>query len=479
MNSTYSLGTSSVNRPSFEGYPVHGGHAVIPLASYSQMSGRCLPSSPLQGGSGQAMAATPSGHADMDNGGRTTISPPSKVDPLPSKPSPVLASGVDSLVLAIDVTWEDASFFDYLQCQKAIAQQEEKEAAVFLGDRESGEGLLLAIKPYGGKGYEWILQGHDYTLIIGNWLEPKTRPSIMVQIHSVALWSSGPEAAVDSLLRLLSLSGAKIKTVKPSRVDLCVDYLMNQRLWSMNLLKYQVTKASGAAIYFRHRVLTGIGIGSGKIAARLYDKPLEIKQKSQKNWMYTIWGVDSVPDGCRIIRAEVQFRREVIKELGINAIADLFGHLDNLWAYFSKDWLRFENNPHKHHLSRKALPFWAHIQKGFFGVQGACSLIRCQSLQAKRKQLAAQAYGLLNSFIATEHEEMDAPLGYETTLENSLDSFGRYLQHEGKNEFEMNIDILAKRTKYHKVTAKMIAAHQQRKAMDFPCNLPSDLVVGG
>jgi hypothetical protein len=74
----------------------------------------------------------------------------------------------------IDVTWEDASFFDYLQGQKAIAQQEEKEAAVFLGNRESGDGLLLAIKPYGGKGYEWILQGHDYTLIIGNWLEPKT-----------------------------------------------------------------------------------------------------------------------------------------------------------------------------------------------------------------------------------------------------------------------------------------------------------------
>ncbi|MFA6499782.1 MAG: hypothetical protein WC256_14035 [Desulfurivibrionaceae bacterium] len=87
-------------------------------------------------------------------------------------------------MLAIDVTWEDASFFEYLQCQKAIAQEEEKETAVFLGDRESGEGLLLAIKPYGGKGYEWILQGHDYTLIIGNWLEPKTRPSIMAQIHS-------------------------------------------------------------------------------------------------------------------------------------------------------------------------------------------------------------------------------------------------------------------------------------------------------
>lgn len=400
-----------------------------------------------------------------------TISPPAKVDRIPTCPASILASGVDTLVLAIDVTWKDESFFEYLQGMKALAQQGEADIAVTIGDRESQVFLLLAIKPFGSKGYEWVLQGSDYTLTIGNWLKPKSRPSIMAQIHSEALWSLGPDAALNFLLTLLSLSGAKMQSVKPSRVDLCVDYLLPEKLWSMNLVKYKVTRAAYCAPHVHHDVLTGISIGKGKVAARLYDKPLEIKQKSKKFWMYEVWGIKSVPEGYRIIRVESQFRREAIKELGIDLVSDLFGHLDNLWAYFSQEWLKFQNNPGKHHLARKTLPFWVTIRNGFFGVQDAQPLIRCQSLQAKKKQLAAQAYGLLNSFLAVEREEKGAGLDHEITMEGALGSLGNYFEQDGKNEFELNIDILTKWAKHYKAKIKMREVHKLRSTLGFPSNL--------
>ena len=117
-----------------------------------------------------------------------TISPPSKVDRIPAYSSSILASGVDTLDLAIDVIWKDESFFEYLSEMKALAQQEEKEVAITLGTREGQTPLLLAIKPHGNKGHEWVLHGNDYSLTIGNWLKPKTRHKVVnAQINPAGL----------------------------------------------------------------------------------------------------------------------------------------------------------------------------------------------------------------------------------------------------------------------------------------------------
>jgi len=401
-----------------------------------------------------------------------TNSPPSKVKRIPAKPSSVLASGVDSLVLTIDVSWSDTSFFEYLDSQKAIAKQEKKDIAVFLGDRESENRLLFSLKPFGHKGHEWILQGDGYSLTIGAWLEPQSRPGINATIRSETLWSLGPEPAVNILLDLLVSSGARIRKVKFSRVDLCLDYLMPEKQWSKNLKKYKVCRSRCSCNWDDFGSLATLMVGKTKVVGRLYDKPLEIRQKSKKFWMYDVWGLDSVPEGFLIIRIEGQFRREAIKELGIDSMTALFGCLDNLWAYFTRSWLKFQNNPGKHHLLRKTLPFWKTIQNGFYGVQDAHPLIRCKSLQTKKKQIAAQVYGLLNSFIAIEQEEADAAIGQETTLNNSFARLGNYLKQDGKNEFEFNIDIVSKRAKYNKAKAKMSKTYFQRQELGFPCNLP-------
>ena len=60
----------------------------------------------------------------------------------------------------------------------------------------------------------------------------------MAEIRSETLWHLGAKSAVEMIiLLLLSQGGTKI-TLKPSRADLCVDVLLVEKFWNMELLKY-------------------------------------------------------------------------------------------------------------------------------------------------------------------------------------------------------------------------------------------------
>jgi len=397
-----------------------------------------------------------------------TISPPSKVKSPSISPYQILASGIDTLVLAIDVIWGNESFFEYLAEMKSLSIKDDKDTAIIIRNQNDHELWLCSIKPHGSKGYEWILTGSEFTLKIGNWLEPKSRPSIMAQIHSEILWRIGAHEAVDLLLQILIRSGASGLTVKPSRVDLCVDMTFPKTLWSVDLMPLRVTRACYAAPHYFNNDMTGISIGKSKVSARLYDKPFEIGLKSKKFWMFDVWGIEGVPQDIKIIRVECQFRREAIKELGIESIDELFKHIDNLWAYFSRKWLKFQDNPGKHHNQKTTFDWWKIVQIGFFGVQNATPLIRCKAVSAKKKQLFAQTYGTMNSMIAIDLDEKDLPLQHETSLEQCFSDFLDYAKEDGKNEFELNIDILNKRAKYKRLNAKMLEVDRKRKTLGFP-----------
>ncbi|MEW6521590.1 MAG: hypothetical protein AB1461_19500 [Thermodesulfobacteriota bacterium] len=407
-----------------------------------------------------------------------TISPPAKVNSSILSPFQVLTSGIDSLYLAIDIKWENEGFFEYLGQMKSLAIQNEKDTAIIIRNQDDQEIWLCTIKPHGSKGHEWVLTGSEFSLTIGNWLKPKSRPSIMAEIRSETLWRLGPNEAVEFLLHVLTQAGASIEAVKPSRVDLCVDMVLPQELWTVDLMPYRVTRACYAAPHYFNNDLTGISIGRGKVSARLYDKPLEIRQKSKKFWMYDVWGIDTVADEFKVIRIESQFRREAIKELGIESIYELLTHTENLWAYFSRDWLKFQGNPGKHHTQRNTLEWWQIVQKGFLGVQNATPLIRCKALSTKKKQLFAQTYGTMNSMIAIDQDTKYLPLQHEISLEQYLPDFLDYAKQVGKNEFELNIDIFNKRAKYQRTREKMAEVHRKRESLGFPSNLPVEDFIG-
>lgn len=394
------------------------------------------------------------------------------------KPYRVLASGFDTIVLAIDVEWKNDSFFEYLDLLKAISIKDEKETAVAISNHETNENLWTGVvKPHGTKGYEWNLSSADFSILIGKWLKPKSRPSIMAQISSEAIWRSGPQNIVSFLLNLLKQAGAKILFAKASRIDLCIDILFPVKNWGMKLINHRVTRANYAAPHFFNDTMTGLSIGKGKISARLYDKPLEIKQQSNKLWMYDIWETQEVPSGFKIIRIEFQIRREVIKDLGLNSIDSVFDSSDNIWAYCSKQWLKFQTNPGKHHTQRKTYRWWKTIQNGFLGIQDAHPLVRCKAINPKIDQLSSQAYGSFKSFIALRAEELDLPMNYEATTRKAVKHISTFIKEQDKSDFKFSMDVHTKRAKYHRSSEKLIKANHKREELGFPVPLEDPLFM--
>jgi len=216
----------------------------------------------------------------------------------------------------MDIAWRDSLLFYALDEVKEKAKRKDVDYQGILKHFRPEEVWPFTIKPHGTKGFSWILTGSDFTYKIAGSLEPGSRPNAMIEFRSEALWRLGPEEAVRIALTLIKANGGHIVEAKLSRADLCIDFLMPEKKWSEELRKFVVTRAAHRAFYYNHDKLTGISIGTGNISSRLYDKPLEIKQKSKKEWVYDLWKIKEVPEGKKIIRIEFQLRREVLKEAG-------------------------------------------------------------------------------------------------------------------------------------------------------------------
>jgi hypothetical protein len=377
-----------------------------------------------------------------------TISHPSKVK------IDILSSGIDSLVLSLYVDWKETAIFSYLdECK----EQAKKFAIDYQGQLKHfnpGDVWPFTIKPHGSKGFSWLLIGADFTYKIANSQEPSSRPNVMIEIRSETLWRLGPEEALNIALGLIVANGGDRIEAKPSRGDLCVDFLMPEKLWSDKLMKYAVTRAADIAPYFHHKKLTGIRIGKGVITARLYDKPLEIKQQSKKEWMFDIWGLKEIPEGKKIIRIEFQLRREVLRDLKIKDTSDLFQKIDGAWAYCTKEWLKFQDRPGLHHTQRSTFVWYEQIQNGFKGVQGAEPLVREKAVRADKRRLMQQASGMIVSLHAIALEEQGAKRDTQVKIDDCVISYVKEIVEHRKDLPDIQEKLARKRSKYHREKPK-------------------------
>lgn len=399
-----------------------------------------------------------------------TISPPAKLIPGKDDLPQVLCHGIDTLYLNIDVKWKNSEFFSKLAQLKGYAQNSHTDCPATFYPHPNGQPWKCVVKQHGARGHEWILESAEFTLRIGRWLEPIQKPSIVAEIRSEALWHLGPANALKRLLQIVRGQHGVVVSVKPGRVDLCVDILIDENLWQMDLILYRVTRASYAAPHFARDVLTGISIGRGTISARIYDKPLEIKKQSGKTWMYDIWGVDEVPDGRRVLRIEFQLRREVITQLGIDKVGHLFRSLDSIWAYCTKKWLKFRSNPGKQTNLRKTFPWWEVVQAGFGGAQHASPSIRFKAFLIKEDQAFGQIYGNLTSLEASRIETFTSIQKLDTNLEISLSMINREALARNKGGFAFADEVEAKLSKFQRTELKLLEVHGKRKKLGQPSN---------
>jgi hypothetical protein len=239
-------------------------------------------------------------------------------------------------------------------------------------------------------------------------------------------------------------------TIKPSRVDLCLDLMVPEGFWSSEIMDYAVNRAKETRTYHHYKDLEGFQIGKGVILARIYDKVMEIRDQSKKYWMFEVWKIDQVPEGRKIIRIESQLRREAIKGLGLDTVDELFAYCPNLWAYCTQEWLKFQDRPGLHHTQRTTWPWWEVVQKGFLGVQDAEPLVREKACGWEVRQLALQTYGCLTSFMAAVVEARSSWGEKPLRLTDVLNMLALELGSAGKDEADLNGKVMFKRAKYNR-----------------------------
>lgn len=404
------------------------------------------------------------------DGGQTTISPPANVKTDDLIPPTVLASGIDTLYLTMNITWSNGDFFKCLSELKDTAIEEEEDQQITLKDEVTQNEWVFNVRPHGVKRYEWLIYNNEYTIKIGNWLKPKTIPSVIVEIRSETLWSHGFQKAVNNITHLLEQKMAFIHNIKPSRVDICVDILLPEELWSMDLLNYKVTRATYTSPHLVYKMLTGITTGKGAIKSRLYDKPLEIKQKKDKEWMYDIWGLPQVPQHAKIIRVEFQIMREILKKLGIDEIIDLLNKVQNLWGYCTQNWLKFQSRPGKHNTQRKTLEWWKTVQNGFLGFQNPNPLVRSNACKANLKQMGYQIYGLFTSYCALGRGIDEPPLE-PVHIGKVIRKIMKDLYFEGKDKATVIEDVEKKHAEFLRIKPNTEEVKNDRMENAYP-NLP-------
>jgi hypothetical protein len=425
--------------------------------------------------SGRADAGTDSGDAGIDSGvasgvasggvsgGQTTLSPPAKVKYYPGERVRVLASGLDKIDLTLDLTWESEAFFVLLAAEKAEAKLQDKARSLVISGSDGCE-WVFNVLPFGIRGHEWLLDSGDVVLRIGNWLHPKSRPSMVVEISSEMLWRIGAECAVEAVLALVESLGARIEKVRASRLDVCADVLLPEHVWTKELFEHAVTRGRHKALYCDGDLLTGWQVGRGAFVGRLYDKPQEII-KSHKTWMFDIWGLSEVPLGWRIIRVEFQLRRPALKQLGIDSMKDALRKEGHLWAYCTEEWLKFQTRPGTHHTQRQTLPWWRVVQEGFRGAQPGCPLVRAKAVNITRKQLVCQALGLLRSLAALDLAERGALQSSEEERVAAFHDSLADIEDYARADQNLPDDIQRKMAQHHRARVKYDAAMDVRRSM--------------
>jgi hypothetical protein len=290
-------------------------------------------------------------------------------------------------------------------------------------------------------------------LKIGNWMEPKTRPSVMVEIGSESLWRLGPERVCSLAFDLIEANGGIVKEPKVSRADLCVDVQFDEKLWSPELADFMVTRAKKRSIHFGMKGMETFTVGKNVLMARLYDKPLEIAEKSKKTWMYEIWGIERGKVEGKTIRVEFQLRREILKELGVGKLHDFLKDSDRVWAYCTKKWLKFQDKPGSHHTQRKTLDWWEIVQGAYLGVQDAQPCIRQKAIQEDLGKMRSQVVGFASSITALTLDQYEFEIKDKINFNDCISAVIQAYQDDGHGIAEFNELVLKKRAKYRRRSA--------------------------
>lgn len=250
-----------------------------------------------------------------------------------------LRFGIDSLYLSYRGEL-DADWLIKLDAFKVLSQSDDigKQALaqVSIGSH------LFEVRDKGVARFPYVLVDNCFFIKL-NLGKSKVLPMAHVQISSEYLSSVGVDAAEKDLREVINTLALVEGVASISRADLYLDFTCSENLANIEQPDW-ITRANLMAKYFDCRLdepFTGwvIGMG-GNLHARLYEKVVEIVNKSHKTYLFELWQAQGWKEGQKVWRMEFQTEKQTLKQLGIITLSDLLAHQAALWDYLTHDWLR-------------------------------------------------------------------------------------------------------------------------------------------
>jgi hypothetical protein len=261
----------------------------------------------------------------------------------------VVYSGIDSYVANVrgDVRW------DFLALLPGAKEDAEAAGGLALAPLPPFLGENLAIKNHGGGTFAYLLANADVVVKVRKAGHAPMLAAAQVELSSACLHRLGHVEALRALAVWVAL-WAPGATLQVSEVDLCADtegwqptaadFAGKREQWAFVCPAERPTLIPYDDYYGYVRFGTGGQQGSRSGAApiqcAIYDKSDEIRVHD-KGWFVPLWARSAGYKEDEIVtRVEYRYRREFLKEFGIETQEQLLGALGALWLA-GLEWCRY------------------------------------------------------------------------------------------------------------------------------------------
>jgi len=249
---------------------------------------------------------------------------------------------IDTLCVSIDIENYEIELKELL-----IQLENKKNEAKLAATNNASSKVTISIGNYtfevlpnGAKGHSYILHNNEYEIKISAFRSTKKEFfPIIVRFKSEYLWAVGYENAWINLKTFIEKYIGNILEQQVSRVDLCC-HTDNFVLTHNDDTYFKGKHFSHDEKTFRRKVC-GMNFGSRKtkkVYCRIYNKTLEVTQKRQKLWFYTIWAENGLKID-NVWNIEFEIKRDFLRNKGINTVEELYSSLKTIWEYCTCTWL--------------------------------------------------------------------------------------------------------------------------------------------
>lgn len=358
-----------------------------------------------------AIPAVPSDLAGEELSGVSCVQPASSTNRQVANRQSVDEGGEDTADWGWLVSFPEHTLNQFREelnkAQKSAQADDVEGAQVRFGDHP------FLIRPGGARVagslyFAWVLEMNGWSLSIMDRERPwGETPNVRVHVGALELMYFGLEECYGLAKRVIEKAGGTIEGEKISRMDSCLDLMGVPVAEFVDpfVAKRVVRRGKKVDLHFDGRDTTGLTVGRGAVVLRIYDKVAECQHNAVK-WDAMIQTRFSGEVPTEVTRVEFQLRRKVLKELGIDTIADWIAKRASVLDYLTAHWFRLTADQVDLDHTERAAPssLWQRVSEGFSSWAGVALLPAVRD-RIKRKVLEIgglmrQAFGCITSAAA-------------------------------------------------------------------------------